>query len=212
MPQSHRSHRQVYAALGRELKRGDATPLREILQAQQRLSVSRSLGEYYRVAGRASDFHSAYDLLLPPAEWELDRGRLIFMEENQGVVLYGARFNLRHEAPVEMRVSDEGARWVKVCASTRAFLQTMLCWNVAFAGALDAGGTAPAPAGLRKQLDRDWPFVGEVNRMRAYLKPRRVVCWLKWGDHWRIFAGATDDSELERVERELKLAWDDGGS
>src|SRR5205823_244383 len=57
-------------------------------------------------------------------------------------------------------------------------------------------------------LDRDWPFVGEVNQMRAYGRPGQAICFLRWEDSWRIFAGASTQRRFVAIATELGLRWE----
>jgi hypothetical protein len=60
---------------------------------------------------------------------------------------------------------------------------------------------------MRKWLQRDWNFVGEVNRMQAFSKPGKAVCHLKWDDGWRLFAGAVTQQGLDETAQELGIKW-----
>jgi hypothetical protein len=58
----------------------------------------------------------------------------------------------------------------------------MLLWQGASGGAMRCSGTATVSEELVNFLKRDWPFVGEVNNMRAYSRPGKAVCFLRWED------------------------------
>jgi hypothetical protein len=59
-------YRQVFAYLGRPLRRQDGIPEKEVLVAEKQLGlrVPVALRDYYRVAGRADDFNCAHDRLV----------------------------------------------------------------------------------------------------------------------------------------------------
>jgi hypothetical protein len=82
-------YRHAFMSLERPLRTRDGTPRKEILSAEKRLVLRAptALREYCRVAGRADDFNCAHDRLLPPSDWRLESRRLVFMDENQAVVL-----------------------------------------------------------------------------------------------------------------------------
>jgi hypothetical protein len=206
-------YRQVFASLGRPLRRRDGTPQKEIVAAEKQLGLHAptALRDYYRVAGRATDFNCAHDRLLPPASWCIETRKLVFLEENQAVVLYGTVAGLEpgDDPPAFMGANDDPIRWRKVNGRCSDFLLVMLHWEAAFGGAMPHHGTVPVRPGLRKLLDRDWSFVGEVNRMRAYHKPGRALCFLRWDDSWRVFAAASTEPELAAMASELNLRWDD---
>jgi hypothetical protein len=205
----------AFASLGRSLRRQDRTPQKELVAAEKQLGlrVPAALREYYLVAGRANDFNCAHDRLLPPVDWYIEARKLIFMEENQAVVLYGTAAGSQPEddPAVLMGANDDPIRWYKVNGQCSVFLLVTLHWAAAFSGAMPHGGTAQVSARLRKRLDGDWSFVGEVNRMRAYQKQGRALCFLKWHDSWRVFAGVQTEEELDTVAGELSLRWDDRG-
>jgi hypothetical protein len=205
-------YRQAFVSLRRPLQRKDGIPAKELLTAEKQLGlrVPVALREYYQVAGRAHDFNCVHDRLLPPPEWTIESRRLVFMEENQAVVLYGTEAGPQasEDPPAFMGENDDPMRWHKVNGQCSVFLLVMLHWEAAFGGAMPHCGSAQVRAGLRKVLDRDWSFVGEVNRMRAYQKPGRAVCLVKWDDSWRLFAGASSAGDLAALASELSLQWD----
>jgi hypothetical protein len=205
-------YREAFTSLGRPLRRRDGTPQKEIRAAEKQLGLHLpiALREYYCVAGRADDFHCVHDRLLPPAEWSIEIRKLVFMVENQAVELYGTIAGLvpDDDPPAFMGENDEPVRWHKVNGRCSVFLLVMLHWESAFGGAMPRNGTAEVRSNLRKILDRDWSFIGEVNRMRAYQKPGRALCFLKWEVSWRVFAGASSEAELAAVASELSLHWD----
>lgn len=207
-------YRDAFASLGRPLRRGDATPEKQIAAAEKRLGlrVPKALRDYYRVAGRAAKLHSAHDRMLPPAQWSVEARRLIFMEENQAVVLYGTTVGREadDDPAAFMCANDEPVRWYKVNERTSVFLVVMLHWQAAFSGAMPHDGTAKVRPSLKKTLDRTWSFVGEVNHMRAYRKNGQALCFLKWETDWRVFVGCRTEAELAAVARELGLQWDEG--
>jgi hypothetical protein len=205
-------YRRAFASLERPLRRRDGTPRKEIFAAEKSLDlhVPAALREYYLVAGRADDFNRLHDRLLPPSDWRVENQRLVFMEENQAVVLYGtiAGPEAGDDPPAFMGVNDDPIRWFKVNGQCSVFLQVMLHWEAAFGGALPHVGTARVRAGLRKVLDRSWSFVGEVNRMRAYHQPGCALCFLRWDDSWRVFAGACSEAGSTEVASELGVRRD----
>jgi pimeloyl-ACP methyl ester carboxylesterase len=65
-------------------------------------------------------------------------------------------------------------------------------------------------AGLRRVLDRDWLFVGELHGMRFYHKPGRVIGFEREGDDFaHVYVGASSEAELAAVARDLSLQWEE---
>jgi hypothetical protein len=206
-----RTFEKTYASLGRRLTSRDAMPLSRIRAAEKRLGclVPKALRDYCSVAGNETDFNTIFNRLLPPDEWFIDHQRLVFMEENQAVVLWGVPAMSREsdDPAVYQGVNDSEIKWFKEHQRCSVFLKVMLHWHGAFGGALPITSTAFASVALRKKLKREWKFVGEVNHMQAFAKAGKTVCHLKWDDGWRVFAGAVSKTKLEEIAHELPLTW-----
>src|SRR5260370_818934 len=84
-------YRAIFATVGYHLTAKDGTPESDIQVAQERLGIALpdALRSYYLVAGGEKSFNTVHNRLLPPAEWWIDQGKDIFMEENQVVVVWG---------------------------------------------------------------------------------------------------------------------------
>ncbi len=125
-------YREAFASLARPLRPRDRTPANEIREAEKRLGVRApaALCDYYRVAGRASDFNCVHDRLLPPADWFIDGGKLVFREENQAVVLYGTEANtdLVDDPLGFLGANNDSIRWQKVNERCFILLLVMLHW------------------------------------------------------------------------------------
>ena len=205
-------YRQAFAGLGRSLGPDDQTPEGELAAAEARLGVSApaALRTYYQVAGRADDFNRRHERLLRPADWFIESGRLVFMEENQVVVLYGTPpASAGADPPAYLAANADPIRWEEVNAHVSTFLLVLLHWQATFGGALPHVGTADVAPEARERLDAGWAPVGEVNGMRAYHRPGSAVCCLEWGHSWRAFAGAVESDGLVGVADELHVRWDD---
>jgi len=204
-------YRQMYSRLGYQLTARDSMAEARIKSAEMRLGaiIPVALRDYYFVAGCEMQFNCSFNRLLPPEEWSVDRQRLIFLEENQAVVLWGVpvEHEERQDCSVFVGVNGDRITWRKEHQQCSVFLAVMLHWHAAFAGGLPVTSTAFTTLGLRRVLRKSWDFVGEVNRMQAYARPGCCVCHLKWDDGWRVFAGATSPTELNNIALELGLTW-----
>jgi hypothetical protein len=179
----------------------------EIKSAEARLNtrIPDALRVFYRAAGRATDFTQAHDQFLLPDAWSIEGEYLVFAEENQAVVLYGIRISKSPvtDPPVFMSTNATPFRWYKVCESVSEFISVYMLWHGTDGGAMRCGGEALATRGTAVRLRRNWSYVGEVNRMRAYSQSGRAVCYVKWSDGWRIFTGAQTDEDLVALANEL---------
>jgi pimeloyl-ACP methyl ester carboxylesterase len=208
-------YRQAFASLGRPLRRRDGIPQKELLAAEKQLGlrVPAALREYYRVAGRADDFNCAHERLLRPADWSIESRKLVFMMENQGVFPYGIPAGPQpsgDDPPVLVGEDDEPERLYKINGRCSAFLLLMLHVQAAYGGAMPCSNEAQVRAGLRKVLDRDWSFVGELNQMRFYHKPGRVIGFEREGDDFaHVYVGVSSEAELAAVARDLSLQWEE---
>jgi pimeloyl-ACP methyl ester carboxylesterase len=137
--------------------------------------------------------------------------------EHQAVVFYGipaGPLPVGYDPPVFWRYNDEPIRWYKADSRCSAFLLVMLHVQAAYGEAMPYNNTARVSLGMRKVLDRDWSFIGEQHRMRdrmrAYRKPGRVVCFeKKWDGSGQVYVGASSQAELAAVARELSLQWEE---
>src|SRR5262245_18525524 len=89
----NQQYRSIFETVGYQLTAEDGTPASDIHSAEQRLgnAVPDALRSYYLVAGAERNFNIVHNHLLPPADWSIDQGKLIFMEENQVVVVWGVK-------------------------------------------------------------------------------------------------------------------------
>ena len=76
--------------LERDLVKSDGLAPAELQSAEERLQLRlpRALADYYLLAG-ALDLNRQHNRLYPPSALEIMDQKLIFMEENQAVVLWG---------------------------------------------------------------------------------------------------------------------------
>jgi len=205
-------YRRTFETLGRNLNPEDATPEAEILAAEKRLGrqIPKALADFYRVAGRADDYNAIHDRLLPPTELALESDKLVFLEENQAVVLWGtdAWPKTTEDPPAYQATNAEPLIWEAVNDRCSVFLLVMLHWAAAFAGAMPQTRTSAVDERLREALDRDWAYVGEVNGLQAYNRPSKAVCFLRWDAEWRIFAGSVSGEAMEAIAADLGVAWE----
>ncbi len=215
-------YRSVFLTLGYELRSVDGYSKSQIVDAEARLKITLplSLRGYYLVAGRESKFNQVFNHLLAPDQWSIDSDRLVFMEENQAVVLWGVPSSLMamEDSPVFQGVNGKQVAWQVEHESCSTFLKVMIHWHGTFGGAMSHPivGYVDGDA-IRKQLDREWNFIGEVNQMRCYNQQGCAVCFLKWEDPlqsklglspWRVFAGANSESNLQMLQASLKAQWE----
>jgi hypothetical protein len=95
---------------GRPLVIKDSVTEPRLRKAERRLgsALPQALREFYRVAGAASETRG-HNLLFRPEDLVVERGYLVFMQENQAVVDWGIprRFLETPDPPVWQRVNEE---------------------------------------------------------------------------------------------------------
>lgn len=166
--------------------------------------------EYFLVAGAERRFNQVYDRLLPPHEWFIDNGHVVFMVENQVVVLWAvtATSTPQPDPSAFMGANGKEIVWHLEHERCSTFLKVMIHWHGAYAGAMQYSNTASVAPELVDRLDSDWRFVGEVNGMRAYNRDGQAVCLVEWEDSWRIFGGATTKTGMSEIAHDLGINWE----
>lgn len=99
--------------------------------ADRRLTIPRALVDYYAVAGRhwINDQHNR---LYPIADLDWQDGRLVFMEENQGVAIWGIpERDVNRPNPVVWQASNaELLEWFAEDYRLSQFLMAMWHWQI----------------------------------------------------------------------------------
>lgn len=217
-------YRSTYARLGYPLKEKHGIPRKEIAAAEKKLGICLpvALREYFLVAGRERRINRAYNRLCSLERLEHRRGKLVFLEENQGGVVWGLTVS-RHQtddpAVYQALADEEGPsnNWALEERKCSTFMVFMLHLQVTFAGGMPFVASGPAPLEQLAKLDNDWHFGGEVNHLRAYSRENQAVCFsvelppfgLKGKRRFRrIYAGAPRMVEMQAIAADLNAEWD----
>jgi hypothetical protein len=213
-------YRHAFGALGYPLGARDGISSAKVAAAEKKLGarLPAALRDYCLMAGRERVLNHAFNRLCMPSDWEVHSGKLVFMVENQCVVVWGVAASSRpandpavFQGPV---VDGEVSGWFLEDRKCSAFLVFMLHLQAAYGGGMAFTASAPAPQSTLATLDRGWHFAGEVNGMRAYGRNGQAVCFVKWSDFlskkktWRVFAGASTKAGLAATATDLRLEWD----
>ena len=122
-------YRGLYQTFGYPLTARAGIAQSSLTRAEKRLGVAipAALRGYYLVAGLEKRFNRCFQQLLPPEEWRVDQRRLIFMEENQGVVLWGCTVGKATADPVAWQaVAGDELAWYQEHRRCSSFLAVML--------------------------------------------------------------------------------------
>ena len=172
-------------------------------------------GTTISVAGRERRFNRCHNRLLDPEAWSLNKQRLVFMEENQGVAWWGVSVrNPKSDDPaVHQGMNyDDSIAWCPEHRKCSVFLAVMLHYH-----AVDGGfrfcGMADAPEETDYRFEKHgWTFYGEVKSLQAYSRPHQVVCLLPPGnlpfaERWSVMAAAKSKRELAAIAEEIGLTF-----
>ncbi len=208
-------YRAVFSDFGYPLTEKSAGSPGLLEQAEARLGVRvpTALRDYYLVAGRERRFNSAHNRFLPPTRWEINQKRLVFMEENQSVVLWGVstRNPDSEDPPVSQGINDDPIAWSPEHRKCSVWVRVMLHYQAVCGGFRHlGGGEAPDPTFYRFEK-RGWTFHGEVNSLRAYSRPNQVVCLMLSNDlpftsQSSVMVGGKTRRDLQAIATELGIA------
>jgi hypothetical protein len=200
---------EVFAALARPLTTADQVPEDLITANEQRLGVRlpEALRCYYAIAGNMRRLNNAYNRLLPPASWRLDRRVLVFLSENQGVVKWGvpARKARQVDSTVLYTVYDgqgEHSDWAPEELVCSDFLVLMLCWQ-AVHGGLAHTGWASVDQAVGEAVARCLGPAWQSRDLLASYRAGQVVCVAGRGGRLDVLAAGRSKEEFEALLREL---------
>ena len=219
-PNFQELYRKTYSALGFNLTEQDGISDTALKVAEAKIGsrIPQSLRDYYVVAGRETKLNTAFNRLLPPEDWEVHDGKVVFMTENQNAVAWGAGLKTQPKNPKIFQnpiVKGELGEWFEEHRSCSRFMVFMLHLQSSYGGGLPHRASALVSQTLIAQLDAKWFFVAEVGGTRAYSGPGQAICILKWPelfnktDGWRLFAGATNETSLDDIAKQLEIDWED---
>ena len=132
-------YRDVFAELARPLTPADAIPGPELDAAERRVGgrLPAALRAFYAVAGRVRGFDHAADRLATPAEWFVDRGRMVILAGDRDRVRYGVTAEARRDDPgvhVTRRRGSVFSPWQRAGARCSDFLVLRVCLQAASGG------------------------------------------------------------------------------
>lgn len=207
-PRFDQSYRELFSNLGIELKSGDGCDASEVVSAEERLSLSTPLAlrDFFLVAGREARLTRVHNRLLPPDEWFVDAGHLVFLEENQNVVFWGVPVATDEDPTVDQGVNGSTIEWHSECDRCSVFLQVMFSWQ-AVMGGLGRTWSARVDDAFAKRL-QGWTAVGNVHELTAYSASGTALCHVPWDDGPRIFVSGIDEPRADALADEWGIVWD----
>jgi len=129
---AERYRRALLGILGRPLTARDGVREPRLVRAEKRLGLAlpSALRDYYLLAGAAAE-NREHNRLFAPEELVVEEDRLLFMEENQGVVTWGAALGRgpRADPVVWQRVNGDRPQWYSEELTFSAFILSNLAWQ-----------------------------------------------------------------------------------
>jgi hypothetical protein len=169
-------YRRVLAAITGRASSAHGYPSRAVEAAEARLGFTfpEALRDYYLSVGR-HELNRVHNRLWSPEDIEVAGGRLVFMEENQGVVYWGVRCRTTGADPVVSQTMDlDDGDWSPE-ARCSLFLPAMLCWYAAGGWMPHTGCTDQMPHPTARRLVRGWPSAGRSGVHSAFVRRGQVV-------------------------------------
>lgn len=150
----------------------------------------------------------AHNRLLPPDEWFVDAGRLVFLEENQTVVFWGVPVAAADDDPAVDQgvVNGSTIEWHSESDQCSVFLKVMFAWQ-AVMGGLGRTWTAQVDDHFPTRL-RGWTALGSIHELQAYSKSGSALCHVPWDDGPRIFMAGVDEAKAATLAEEFGIRWD----
>jgi hypothetical protein len=199
----------VLELLVRPLTAADGESEASISKGEARLGVRLPavLREYYLLAGRFDQVNHAHNRLLRFEEWSIDGGKLVFLEENQCVVLWGIEVGSLpgDDPPVYQgqKVRGRPTDWYLEHDRCSEFLLVMLHLQVVWGSYEFLGGTEVASDALEEFLI-GWTPMGTVNELRAFNRNGKVACVIESKGSTELYVGGRTEQDFKAIEDGLE--------
>jgi hypothetical protein len=198
-------YRTLFDTFGYPLRHSASVADKALAAAARSLGIAipRALRDYYSVAGREKRLNRSFNRLLSIGEWHIDSNRLIFMEGNQGEMLWGVSVGKpkTDDPPVYQSVSGDELQWFRDSPRCSTFLAVILHYQAVSGGFKHCAMSSP-PEGFKRRLKSGWRCYGTVNRLAAYSRQNQVVCV---EPEIGILAAGKTHRDLCEIESELEL-------
>ncbi len=196
----------AFATLGLPLSEHHRVPSDELEEAERRLGLPLPavLRQYYLLAGR-HPLNLALNELRAPSELGLEGDVLVFMDENQGAVVWGitgSGLSLA-DPPVVQAATGNELTWYPEDDSLENFLLLMMHWQA-------VSGGLPFLASYSAQsfdLGNGWDLCAQAHEMTAYSRSGAALCVVRENGQAHIYLGALDASTFEAASAELDVDW-----
>lgn len=212
-----------FTTLYRDFFQTIGCPLKPTIGAEWNSSIPApdAVAQFYEVAGKAEEWTQSYSRFLAPESWESD-DFYAFIEENQGVMLWGFRRDeaAKSDPPIYQATYESNAplQWESLELSCSQFILLTLAMQP-FEGevALPVADKTEWTPGLEDKITAapGWKKVVEWEEDResirqVFIRQDALLCLTFWVEGPTLFCGTHTKKQLRQIGRELGVKWDGG--
>jgi hypothetical protein len=185
-----------------------------ILLAEQRLGlkIPKALRSFYALVGNRKDITESYNRLLAVDKISVKDDILVFLEENQAVVIWGIRVNdLSLDDPAVFVAENNPKRiWKSTGDKLFIFLGSMLYWQAVNGGLSYIGVASRIGRNIKPQL-KQWTKIkigSYFHDMEMFALSGKVVCVVEENDSFDLYAGGRSRDDFVAVDQLIGIKWD----
>lgn len=170
-------HEIIRRLLGREPESTDGFAETELTAAENatNLAIPPALRMFYHLAGRSDMLVEAFNQFALPEQLAVTDGKVFFLEENQGVCLWG--FDPGETNPMVFMQPAGTAEWYPEM-HLDAFLAMVLYYQCAQGGYEPCGSVGLDDEQLAPLLEKEWETVVKANGLFIAWKPDCLLWYL----------------------------------
>lgn len=184
--------------MDRKLSERDGLAEEAIVAAEKRLNTTlpTALREIYLHAGKVPMLMDAFQHFYTPKDLKLESGCLVFMEENQGVILWGIKeHDLDNEDPEVFQVNpDDLTETYSEEKPLSEFLRIILYYQAA-QGGYPYGGWLYDYKTTLPVIKKRWDNVVSDNGLNIWWQPGKIIFQLE-GDEFNFLTASAQSKEL----------------
>ncbi len=126
-------HGHILNKVGISLTEGYKAQVIDKYSKSLNVNLPISIKDFYRKYANTFECTESFNKILSPEEWYIENDRLVFAEENQGVVLWGVEIaRLKEDDPiVQIATSSEPIEWHNEDLVFSTFSLFMMLYNLA---------------------------------------------------------------------------------
>jgi hypothetical protein len=175
-------------------------------------NIPLALREFYLLVGNRKDICQSFNILLEIENIEVLNDMVVFFRENQGVVIWGIRWEdvLLDDPEVFIAENRTTKTWISTNGTVATFLISMIYWQ-------SVNGGLPY-IGLATKIDRDiegilvnWVYIAlesSLDGVVAFFDNGKVICTAKEGGVYDLYAGSSSIDGFMEIERLINVEWD----